>query len=246
MEKFVEHPNLPESNVSIAVLSSNNNTICNGLSQFGMKIIPTEELKNLHEFEKFHADLQLLHFGDSLFITFTDVKNYDFLIPHRTYFSPVGKYPNNILLNALIIGQYIFCHKKYINKTVIEIAEQKNMEVVHVNQGYTKCSAAVVSENALITADDSIFLAASKKGLDVLKIRPGFIELPGVNYGFIGGTCGKIDKNTLAFAGKVESHPDYELMKSFAQNYHVDLYSLTNEPLYDIGGIIPIKEKFDD
>ena len=68
------------------------------------------------------------------------------------------------------------------------------------------------------------------------------IQLDGYDYGFIGGCCGFIDKNTLVFSGNVKLHKNYEDIKAFAGNYKVDVVSLSNEMLYDIGGILPVKE----
>ena len=45
--------------------------------------------------------------------------------------------------------------------------------------------------------------------------------------------------------GNVELHRDFENMRDFAKNYGVELYSLSNGQLYDIGGIIPVKEIYD-
>ena len=78
--------------------------------------------------------------------------------------------------------------------------------------------------------------------IDVLKISVGDILLDGYAYGFIGGCCGLVSKDTLAFSGNVGLHRDFENMRDFTRNHHVELYSLTNEKLYDIGGILPIKE----
>ena len=76
--------------------------------------------------------------------------------------------------------------------------------------------------------------------MDVLLIRKGYIELPGVDYGFIGGSSFKYNRNTLVFTGNIKLHPDYESIKSFAQNHNVELLSLTENTMIDIGSIIPI------
>ena len=53
---------------------------------------------------------------------------------------------------------------------------------------------AVVSNKAIITSDKVIAHEAKKVDLDVLLIPPGDIILPGLDYGFIGGCCGLIEK----------------------------------------------------
>ena len=82
------------------------------------------------------------------------------------------------------------------------------LELIPVKQGYAKCSLCIVSENAVITADEGLAYTLCRAGLDVLKIIPGCIRLPGYGYGFIGGCCGKLDAATMAFAGDPLTHPD--------------------------------------
>ena len=81
--------------------------------------------------------------------------------------------------------------------------------------------------------------------IDVLQISAGDIELDGYAYGFIGGCCGFIDKSTLAFSGNISLHRDFADIRDFAGNYHIKLHSLTNGKLYDIGGILPVKEIYE-
>ncbi len=77
--------------------------------------------------------------------------------------------------------------------------------------------------------------------MDILKITPGYVNLEGYEYGFLGGACGMIGKGKLAFTGSIQNHPDYSDMKSFCDQKKVELISLTDGPLLDIGGILPLK-----
>ena len=76
----------------------------------------------------------------------------------------------------------------------------------------------------------------------MLKIRPGYIDLPGFDYGFIGGASFKISDTKLAFTGRLDSHPDAELITEFASLHNVDIVYITDKPAFDIGGVIPITE----
>lgn len=130
-----------------------------------------------------------------------------------------------------------------MDSKVIKICENFNKEIVAVRQGYARCSAAVVAEKAFITADESIYRAAVNIGYDVLKIREGYIKLPGYSYGFIGGCSVLLDKNQLFFTGDIKRHPDYDAIKSFAANHGVFLNILDNCALTDIGGMVVLTEK---
>ena len=153
--------------------------------------------------------------------------------------------PSENLNKLLIFEQYHtdlqFLH--YNKDTVFVLKEctslKENLKIINANQGYTKCSTCIVNENAIITSDKSIYKSCRNE-MDVLLIRKGYIELPGTDYGFIGGSSFKYNRNTLVFTGNIELHPDYESIKSFAQNHNVELLSLTENTMIDIGSIIPI------
>ena len=109
-------------------------------------------------------------------------------------------------------------------------------------QGYSRCSVCVVNDNAIITADEGICRSAEARGVDVLKIRPGYIDLPGFDYGFIGGASFKISDTKLAFTGRLDRHPDAERIIEFVSLHNVDIVYITDKPAFDIGGVIPITE----
>ena len=75
------------------------------------------------------------------------------------------------------------------------------------------------------------------------KIQPGFFELPGYSYGFIGGSCFKLSRSVLAFTGTIDRHPDRGAIIGFLHDHGVEALYLRDEPAVDIGGIIPIFEQ---
>ena len=113
---------------------------------------------------------------------------------------------------------------------------------VSSRQGYSRCSVCVVNDNAIITADEGICRSAKAHGIDVLKIRPGYIDLPGFDYGFIGGASFKLSDTKLAFTGGLDKHPDAERIIEFASLHNIDIVYITDKPAFDIGGAIPITE----
>ena len=148
-------------------------------------------------------------------------------------------YPNNVMLNCVVLNGKLICNTKTIADEVLQMAIKDNLKIINVNQGYTKCSTCIVNENAIITSDKSIYKSCRNE-MDVLLIRQGYIKLSGTDYGFIGGSSFKYNRNTLVFSGNIKLHPDYESIKSFAQNHNVELLSLTENTMIDIGSIIPI------
>ena len=239
------NPNLPQDNAKIVVMSTNNKVLVNRVEELGIKVLSSENLSKLLIFEQCHTDLQLLHYNkDTVFVLkeCTSLKeNLKKYFPNVIEISKnIEKdYPNNVMLNCVVLNGKLICNTKTIADEVLEMAIRDNLKIINVNQGYTKCSTCIVNENAIITSDKSIYKSCRNE-MDVLLIRQGYIELTGVDYGFIGGSSFKYNRNTLVFSGNIKLHPDYESIKSFAQNHNVELLSLTENTMIDIGSIIPI------
>ena len=238
-------PNLPEENAKIVVMSTNNKELVKRVEELGIKVLSSENLSKLLIFEQYHTDLQFLHYNkDTVFVLkeCTSLKeNLKKYFPNVIEISKnIDKdYPNNVMLNCVVLHDKLICNTKTIANEVIQMAIKDNLKIINVNQGYTKCSTCVVNENAIITSDKSIYKSCRNE-MDVLLISQGYIELTGTDYGFIGGSSFKLNRNTLVFTGNIKMHPDYESIKSFAENHNVELLSLTEKTMIDIGSIIPI------
>lgn len=144
------------------------------------------------------------------------------------------KYPNDCVYNCATVGNTLVYGNPSIANRYGDLFER----LIHVKQGYVKCSTVVLNENAVISSDRSIEKALGND-FDVLYVTNNGIELNGYNCGFIGGACGVIEKNILFF-GDIKKHCDYRNIKSFSENHGFYLHSLTNGTLYDYGGIIPV------
>ena len=181
-----------------------------------------------------HPDLLLFDLGGRLLLY------RDYYEANRELFSkipvmltahPAGDvYPADVGMDALSLGGVRYCLP---DATCPEII--CDCEVQPVKQGYAACAALKVNENAIITADTTIAAAAEKRGVSVLKIRPGHIVLDGYDYGFIGGTAFFLE-DTLYFAGDLFLHPDGEAIGDFCALHGVKIHSLVaGFPLNDLG-----------
>ena len=187
-----------------------------------------------------HIDMMALPISDKLLVT-PETK---FLKAHfpgkeivvtEEHISP--KYPGDVLLNAVWLPDYLICNTNTVAKEILQMAYEQGKTLIHVNQGYTKCSICIVSDNAIITEDESIY-EACKDNLDVLLIRKGEVELPGYEYGFIGGASA-LTSDTVYFFGNIENHSDHEAIQQFIALHNKRIVSLSKtEKLLDIGGII--------
>lgn len=151
------------------------------------------------------------------------------------------KYPLDVLFNACLIGNRLICNKKTVSKLILDSAVKQNCEIVNVPQGYTKCSVAVVSDCAIITADRSIAEVCRAVGIDVLTVSEGYISLPPYNFGFIGGASG-YQGDKVYFCGSLDSHPDGERIEEFCLKHKKSAISLTEGELQDVGSLFFIGE----
>lgn len=245
--KYIENPNLPQGRVTAAAISAQAGESINKLNKLGIKTLTINPYNALPEPVNSHADLQILHLGNNVIFCQNEhlcagefAKKFKLCKIKAT---AGNRYPDDVKLNCSIIGNKIICNKKTIAQEILEYADTNNLTVINVNQGYARCSICIVNENAIITDDESIFEAAGKFFNDTLFISKGSIGLKGYNYGFIGGCCGKIDKNKIAFNGAIESHKDYKKIIDFLSRNEVECIELNDNPLYDIGGILPLCEE---
>ena len=108
-------------------------------------------------------------------------------LPIRSVAEDYGSsYPRDILLNAARVGDRLFCFPSHTAQEILGLPRQ---QICAVRQGYAKCSTVPVGNHALVTEDPSIAAVAGAQGLEVLKISPQNVGLPGYNTGFLGGAC---------------------------------------------------------
>jgi len=149
------------------------------------------------------------------------------------------EYPNNAKYNAVVMGKYFIHNLKVTSQDLLDDVKRLDKKNIHVNQGYTKCNMAVVSDNAAITSDEGIAQALEKVNIDLLVIEPGHIALKGQNYGFIGGTSGRVGDDMI-FHGNLSVHPDFNKIADFLKKHNCNLKYFEEFELEDIGSIIEV------
>lgn len=245
-EVFVKKANLPDAAVTFAAVSCRNHDFTEELHRLGIRTADCGKLPSVEGSESFHADMCMLHLGSDEIIVPSGLLNENLSELEneglRLISADETVTTRRPFLNICLLDKTVLCCRTSENPKIIALLRNRGFHTVYTNQRYVKCSCAVVSKNALITSDPSVYRSCMENDIDALKIREGHILLEGYEYGFIGGTCGLVSGDTLAFSGNISLHPDYENIKSFAMNYGVRLYSLSSQPLYDIGGILPIKQ----
>lgn len=158
-------------------------------------------------------------------------------IPYVLGSSKLGdEYPADIAYNAVITGKHLIHKLNYTEPLILQHCRNTNKTLLHVNQGYTKCSTVVVDDNHLITGDRGIY-EATRDYLEVLLVKPGNVTLEGYDYGFLGGCSGVIN-DTVVFHGDLSTHPDFLQIKEFLEGASKKLVYFRDFPLRDIGSIL--------
>ncbi|WP_053956157.1 DUF6873 family GME fold protein [Inediibacterium massiliense] len=249
-KKYLETPFLPKKNVHTVIVDGRiSKTIEKNLKDLKIQILKTPHCKELYDAISYHPDI-LLH----------PVTGKDVVIAPNVYkkmapiFHSLGictykgdtilkrNYPENIAYNIGRVGKFAIHNFKYTDPLTFKLLQDNEIECIHVKQGYAKCSICVVNEKAIITSDKGIAKQVEKYGIDVLWIHSGYIDLFDLNYGFIGGSCGFVEYNSLAFSGNFKNHPDEKRIFKFLNDYEVKPIFLTEQDPVDIGSIIPILE----
>lgn len=249
-ENFIKIPYIPQNPVSLALIDGRYGTILmESLGKRKIKPILVGPCSDLYPSISSHPDIQCHPLGGNKVIIAPNanesLKNqliqhdFDLIVGHTRLES---NYPNNIAYNVARIGSVAFHNEKYTDPVLKEILQGQGVEFIHVNQGYSKCSVSIIDEYSMITSDRGIARIAEEIGLNVMVISPGYIRLPGLDYGFIGGATGLIGENDLGLIGNLESHVDKEKVEAFLKMRGKTPISLCKFPLVDIGSLIPLKE----
>lgn len=206
-------------------------------------IISTDCLKRFISYEQHHADMQAIRIKDKLFVNSDCINLISLLNKNNISFIPCenigGRYPENIALNAALVGNKLICLEKALHPRVKIYCTENNIEIINTKQGYTKCSTLILNENSIITDDISIYNSATKAKINALLIEKDNIYLDGKTQGFIGGASFKAGE-TVYFFGDINTHKNADKIIDFITNNNLNIECINSDTLKDIGGIIEL------
>lgn len=252
MAEFVQAPNLPDSADIVIIGEKYAEKLEIPLKKLGIHPVFLPDNPDIDSRLSGHADLSIFHAGgERVYLApYLRESGFDVLLnalSAELIFCDVKqspKYPEDAQLNIAAVGDTVIYNPKASYMTAVNyLQDEKNYCAVSCKQGYAKCSTLVVNERSLITQDVGIARAATKRGLDVLQITPGYVALDGFSCGFIGGTGFKINRGELAFTGLLDRHPDKARIIAFLKERDITPVYLTDEPIFDIGSAITLTEK---
>lgn len=250
MESFIQNPNLPANKVSLVAIDCRvPDGILEELHKMNIRVVKTQKIKETYEAISCHPDIMMCHVGGNEIVAAPNVpdamiyeledEGFHIISGSKTIKS---SYPEDILYNTAVIGGFAVCSVKNTDKVLIDNLEKKDIKIIDVKQGYSKCSACIVDNRAVITSDTGIYKVLMEQNIDVLLITPGFIDLYDMNYGFIGGAGSALSADEIAFSGNIVLHPDYFKIQNFLKKHDKKIINLNLNRLIDLGTIIPLKE----
>lgn len=145
-------------------------------------------------------------------------------------------YPKDSIYNVVKFKSY-FIHNDFTEKIIDQSLRNKGYEFLKVKQGYTRCSSIILN-NSIITADYGIYKSLKDK-LNIKLIDSEKIELDGFDQGFLGGTCGMLDRNKLLFNGNIENLKSYDIIYRQSKKENIELIYPSCK-LLDTGSLIRI------
>ena len=245
--EYVKKANLPNKKVSKVIVDYRiSKESEKTLNKIGIDCIKTVKCKYVYDEINGHPDIQLLHLGDNNVIVANNLFNEYKEILEKLHFNIVSgettlkeKYPLDIAYNGCIIGNIFVHNLKYTDKILLENLKQMGLNLVNVNQGYSKCSISILNENNIITSDIGIEKALSKY-INVLYIEDETNIVLGNMKGFIGGASGLISNDIWCINGDINRLKNCNKILDFLKLNKIELLCLNNSEVVDIGSILPI------
>lgn len=249
--KIIKNSNLPDNKVAKILIDKRMpEKMKKSINDMGIETLEIDSHPYLYEAVSCHPDMVLHHVYDNIIVyepmlnicIINALKDIGFeMVPGDSRLKPY--YPHNIAYNVAAVGKFAFHNLKYTDPVLKQLLEKNNIKLIHVNQGYSKCSVCIVDENSIITSDKGIHKQAVKHGIDSLLIPPQkSIVLKGVDFGFIGGATGKLDKDKLGICGSLINLEAHEMIENFLKRRGIHIIELENGDVYDVGTIMPIME----
>ncbi|MGM0396250.1 MAG: DUF6873 family GME fold protein [Bacillota bacterium] len=242
----MKSPFIPIKKANIAIVNEDAPAeVFLSLERMGIRIVPAIKGKSLQPPVSRHPDMVITPLNLDTILAAPSVWDYYNrelgrfgikVIKGNT--EPKANYPYDIPYNAAILEDVLIHRLDKTDGFILDYAKKNNYALLNTKQGYTKCSLALLNGRSGITSDKGIAHVLNLKGYDILHIAPGYIELPGMDCGFIGGATGNISPSEMVITGNLYNHPDRERIESFINSKGIRLIYLSEKPVIDLGTII--------
>ena len=145
------------------------------------------------------------------------------------------KYPRSSAYNVVSTATLLIHNFRNTDSVITSTLE--DVDLIHVDQGYTRCNLLPLGDDHFISSDTGISKVLGRFDKDCLDISPEGILLEGFDHGFFGGCCG-IHEDKVFILGFLSHHPEEEKIRSYIQAYNYQIIELYDGPLFDGGSIL--------
>ncbi|MBP3596807.1 MAG: hypothetical protein J6J60_05370 [Clostridia bacterium] len=215
----------------------------NKLKELGYELYEIKPNNNLYYEISAHVDIHCCKILNNLIV------DNSINIPNTTLGDTVltSKYPNDIPYNVCIVGNKAIHNFKYTNNKILDILEKNNFEKIHINQGYSKCSIAVIDENSVIVTDKKIFEILHSYNINVLLVdeninqnihlfKNEYFEYSSM-HGFIGGAFSRIGEY-IFISGDLNIIDSENKIRNFIEKKNLKIIDFPNSDIIDYGGVL--------
>ena len=242
---FIVHPFLPDTHVSVCAVSEDADEVIRQLEKREIEVIKIKKAKNLQWQVSSHPDMQILPLGGKSVAVNKEqndaiqtLEEYGFHVITVDELAP--DYPFDCSLDVVPLNHFLFLNEK---SKIDDGSIYTDRENIHVNQGYCKCSTILINEECVITDDAGLGKTYSSFVKNVIVLEQNEVELHGYDRGFVGGSCGKLGKDVLAFSGRIPDSSFGRKLINCLKSFNIEIVELSNNILTDIGGIVPLMQK---
>lgn len=215
------------------------------LAEFGYNIIEIPTSKVVYPEISSHVDIFCCKVKDKLVVEksiFENFSTFDNIVSGNKLVE--DKYPSDILYNVCIIGDLAVHNFKYTDKSILDLISKYDMVKVNINQGYSKCSIAVIDDNSAIVTDESIAKVLNANGVETLiiddlkqiKLLKKNNSYSSMN-GFIGGVMSKLD-DAIFVSGDLNKIDKKNKIRNFIESRNLKVVDFPDLDIIDYGGII--------
>lgn len=145
------------------------------------------------------------------------------------------KYPASSKYNVVCNEKYLIHNFRNTDAVITNYAE--DLDLIHVEQGYTRCNLVSIGKCAYISSDKKTSKILARYKLDCFLIDPFNIELAGFSHGFFGGCCG-IKEDKLYVLGSLNQLNEADELRSFLRTKNIEVVELHEGSLFDGGSIL--------
>lgn len=230
------------------------------IKSLGYEVIDNRYNLDVYDEISSHPDIYYLKIDDKLVVSKcqeefikSKINDVEFLVGTDVV---ANKYPFDVPYNVCIVGKNAIHNFKFTDNKVSKLLDELGYRKINVEQGYSKCSTAIIDSNSCITSDIGIAKALTENDIDALFVcEPGINLLKRTNIdildsgkmffeksdmqGFIGGAITIIDNKVIVF-GDFNKLVNGVKIREFVESRGLEIVDFKGLDIIDYGGIIII------